>query len=126
MGGIYLPMELCFKIIENIFDPSALFAFRLVNRAWNSAASKQLKRIAYLSLDPKTQEDLKMRLITKEARDCTKGIVICVPESDYFVVSVLSSTFHPILHQDCPLTRLKTHLVENSHWQHQKDLRNQQ
>jgi hypothetical protein len=69
-------------IIQNVFDPSALFTFRLVSHAWNLGASKQLEHIAYLSLDPKSQEDLKMRLITKETRDYTKGIVICVPESD--------------------------------------------
>jgi hypothetical protein len=93
MSGVWLPMELCFKIIKNVYDPSTLFTFRLANRAWNSAASKQFEHIAYLSLDPKTQENLRMRLITKETKDSTKGIVICVPESDYFVVSVSFSSF---------------------------------
>jgi hypothetical protein len=87
-------MELCFQIIENVFDPSALFSFRLVNRAWNQAASKQLENVAYLSLDPQSQDDIEKRLSRKETRQSTKGIVICVPESDYFIVSIPRSFYY--------------------------------
>jgi hypothetical protein len=74
MDSPQLPVELWSEIVENVSDPSDLLTFRLVDRAWNEAASKQLKRIAYLSLDLNTHEDLKIKLVTKETKDSIKGV----------------------------------------------------
>lgn len=83
----WLPVELWVKIIENIFDPSSLLAFRLVNHAWDDIASKQLKQMAYLSVDPKSLDDTETRVSNRKARLSTKGIVVCLPNSDHFYVS---------------------------------------